>query len=67
MSNLFWVAYVVRLAVGVLSIQTKSSPVTLDRALAYAEAAAASGLTSGEDPYELVGLARNESDILLRE
>src|SRR3954471_11988688 len=62
MSNLLWVVYVLRLAIGVLSIQASNSPVSPERALAYAAAAAQSGLAAGEDPYELVGLARNESD-----
>jgi hypothetical protein len=57
-----WPAYVIRLAAGILAIQNPSVPVSPDRAVAYAAAAAWHGFLAGVDPYELVGIARNESD-----
>lgn len=57
-----WPIYVLRLAAGILAIQSPSVPVNPERATAWAAAAAYYGLMSGEDPFELIGLARNESD-----
>jgi hypothetical protein len=57
-----WPAYVLRLAAGILAIQNPSSPISVERATAYAVAAVYHGFRAGVDPYELVGIARNESD-----
>jgi hypothetical protein len=57
-----WPVYVLRLAAGILAIQNHSVPVSPQRAAAYAAAAIYYGVAAGEDPYEIVGLARNESD-----
>lgn len=59
-----WPVYIARLALGILSIQAHYAPVEPARAWHYAAAAAYYGLASGEDPFELVGLARNESDFI---
>jgi hypothetical protein len=61
-----WPAYVLRLAAGILAIQNPSSrtPVTPERATAWAVAATSAGFAAGVDPYELVGIARNESDFV---
>jgi hypothetical protein len=67
MSILFWPAYVLRLAAGILAIQNPSVPVSVDRATAYALAAAYHGMKNGLDPFELIGLARNESDFVENE
>jgi hypothetical protein len=64
MSIALWPAYVLRLAVGILAIQNPNVPVGMERATAYAVAAAYHGLKNGLDPFELIGLARNESDFV---
>jgi hypothetical protein len=64
MQTVLWVALVMRITMGVLAIESASAPVELARAAAYASAAAWYGLEAGIDPFELVGLARNESDFV---
>ena len=59
-----WLAYVLRLAAGIVAIQSPYSPVSQPHALAYAAAATFHGLRAGVDPYELVAIARNESDFI---
>ena len=59
-----WPAYVLRLAAGIIAIQSPGAPLDLERATRYAVAAAYHGFAAGVDPYELVGLARNESDFI---
>jgi hypothetical protein len=59
-----WLGYILRLAAGILAIQAPYAPIGLERATAYAVAAAYHGFSRGVDPYELVGIARNESDFI---
>lgn len=53
---------VVKLAAGILAVQENSAPVTPEQAMAWATAAAYHAQTSDLDPYELIGIARNETD-----
>jgi hypothetical protein len=53
---------VVRLAAGILSIQSPRAPVTPDQAFAWATAAAFHAHRSNLDAFELIGIARNETD-----
>jgi hypothetical protein len=50
-----------RLATGILAVQDPSVPLDTTQAQEYAEAAMAAGGAYGVDPWELVGVARNES------
>ena len=59
-----WPAYVMRLAAGILAIHSQSEPVSQERATRYAAAAAWHGLSADVDPWELIGIARNESDFV---
>lgn len=59
-----WLAWVVRLAAGIVAIQAPYAPVSHERALDYAAAAAYHGLRAGVDPWELIAIARNESDFI---
>lgn len=59
-----WLALVRRLAAGIVAIAANYAPVDLPRATAYAMAATYHGLRTGVDPYELVAIARNESDFI---
>ena len=59
-----WLVYIARLAAGIMAISAHYSPVNQQRATAYAVAATYYGLAAGEDPYELVAVARNESDFI---
>ena len=67
MSIPLWLAYVLQLAAGVTAIEAGYSPVAPSRATAYAAAALYHGLHAGVDPYELVAIARNESDFIERD
>jgi hypothetical protein len=58
----YLMAYVLRLAAGILAIQNPNAPLASGRAIQYASAAAYHGFAAGVDPYELVAIARNESD-----
>jgi hypothetical protein len=55
---------VLRVAAGVLAIQAPGQPLTPERALGYAAAATYHGTRAGIDPFELVAIARNESDFV---
>lgn len=55
-------AMLMRLTAGVYAIQAPGVPLTMEQAARYAVAAAYHGARAGVDPYELVGIARNESD-----
>ena len=55
-------ALVLRLATGILAIQDPGTPVTLDDAVQWATAAAFHAERNHLDPFELIGIARNESD-----
>jgi hypothetical protein len=57
-----FLALVLRLAAGILTIQDEGRPVTPENAITYATAAAWHGYRGNVDPFELVGLARVESD-----
>jgi hypothetical protein len=60
----WYLALVMRVAAGILAIQAPSKPISSARATAYAVAATWHGLRAGVDPYELVAIARNESDFV---
>jgi len=53
-----------QLTAGIYAIQAPGVPMTVDRAARYATAATVHGTRAGIDPYELVGIARNESDFI---
>lgn len=53
---------VVRLAAGILAVQDEGRPVSPEEAMKWATAAAYHAKVSNLDPYELIGLARNETD-----
>ncbi|MCS6915828.1 MAG: hypothetical protein RMK29_02830 [Myxococcales bacterium] len=57
-----YVILVLELMMGVQAIRPGSAPIPPRRAALYAQAAAYHGLRRGIDPFELLGLARNESD-----
>src|SRR5262245_1793300 len=52
---------VLRLSAGILAVQDPSAPVDTRRAQQYAEAALRAGDAHQVDPWELIGVARNES------
>src|SRR5262252_4245102 len=53
-----------QLTAGIYAIQAPDVPMTLERAGRYAVAATVQGHNAGIDPYELVAIARNESDFI---
>lgn len=57
-----FIALVLRLAVGILAIQDPGQPVSAEDAVRWATAVAYHADRMQLDPYELVGIARNESD-----
>ena len=57
-----FLALVVRVAAGILAVQSPRAPVTPEQALSWATAAAFHAQQSNLDPFELIGIARNESD-----
>jgi hypothetical protein len=57
-----WLALVLRIAGGIVAIQSPSKPVSVERAVRYAVAAATHGARAGVDPFELVAIARDETD-----
>ncbi len=57
-----FMALVLRVAAGIFAIQAPGQPVSLARATSYAFAATYHGLRAGVDPFELIAIARNESD-----
>ena len=59
-------AALMRLTAGIYAIQAPGVPLTVGKAAQYAVAATYYGTRAGVDPYELVGIARNESDFIER-
>ncbi|MBI4511556.1 MAG: hypothetical protein HY698_18120 [Deltaproteobacteria bacterium] len=57
-----FLALVLRLAHGILAIQAPGTPVELPEAVAWATAAAFYAEQESVDPWELVAIARNETD-----
>jgi hypothetical protein len=57
-----FLALVVRVAAGILAVQTPRASVTPEQALSWATAATYHATRSNLDPFELIGIARNESD-----
>lgn len=57
-------AALMRLTAGIYAIQAPDVPLTIQKAAEYAVAATFHGERAGVDPYELVGIARNESDFV---
>jgi hypothetical protein len=62
MAFLQFINLVAQLALGTYSIQAPGLHVSMGRSVAYAVAAAYHGLRAGVDPFELIAVARNESD-----
>jgi hypothetical protein len=59
-------AALMKLTAGVYAIQAPDVPLTVTHAADYAVAATFHGERAGVDPYELVAVARNESDFVER-
>jgi hypothetical protein len=59
-----WLNLVLRVAAGILAIQTPAAPVKFERAFRYAVAAVVAGARAGVDPFELVAIARDETDFV---
>jgi hypothetical protein len=59
-----YLTLVLRVAAGALAIQAPGQPLSPDRALGYAAAATYHGTQAGVDPFELMAIARNESDFV---
>ncbi len=57
-----FLALVMRLAAGIVAVQSPGSPVSAEQALSWATAIAYHADRTGLDPWELVGIARNETD-----
>jgi hypothetical protein len=57
-----FLSLVMRLAAGIVAVQAPHQPVSPETALAWATAAAYHAQRSGLDPFELIGIARNETD-----
>jgi hypothetical protein len=57
-------AFILKVAAGIYAIQAPGVKMTVPRSMAYAVAATYHGLRRGVDPFELVGIARNESDFV---
>jgi hypothetical protein len=57
-----FLALVMRVAAGILSVQAESQPVSPENALTWATAATYHAQRSNLDPFELIGIARNETD-----
>jgi hypothetical protein len=53
---------VMRLAAGIIAVQAPYQPVAPETAVSWATAAAFHAGRSGLDPFELIGIARNETD-----
>jgi hypothetical protein len=58
---LLWMMSIVRLASGILAVQDPSVPLDLPKATQYAQAALRASDAYDVDPWELIGMARNES------
>jgi hypothetical protein len=56
-----WITTLLRLCAGILAIQDPSAPVDVANAERYAEAALRAATARNVDPWELIGVARNES------
>jgi hypothetical protein len=59
-----YLALLLRLAGGAYAIQSPDVPLSSERATAYAIAATYHGQRAGVDPFELIAIARNESDFV---
>lgn len=57
-------ATLMQLSAGIYAIQAPGVPLTFEKATQYAVAATYHGERAGIDPYELIGVARNESDFV---
>ena len=57
-------AALMRLTAGIYAIQAPDVPINLEKAAQYAETATFHDERAGIDPYELIGIARNESDFI---
>jgi hypothetical protein len=59
-----YLALIFKVAVGAFAIQAPGVPLSMPRAMSYAAAAVYHGQARGVDPFELVAIARNESDFV---
>jgi hypothetical protein len=62
MRTAVFVVNLLKVASGILAVQDNSTPITRERALAYAQAATAAARARQVDVWELIGIARNESE-----
>src|SRR4051812_2677822 len=62
MSAETYIVLILKLIVGIQAIHPGRAPMPARRAAMYAQAAAYQGLRKNVDPFDLIGLARNESD-----
>lgn len=61
LGTVLWITTIVRLCAGILAVQDPSVPVDVVEAGRYAQAALHAANTRHVDPFELIGVARNES------
>src|SRR4051812_29961967 len=61
LSTFVWLTSVLRLCAGILAVQDPSVPIDMNQAQRYAAAALHAAETRRVDPFELIGMARNES------
>src|SRR5437764_8407147 len=61
LNAIVWLSSLMRLCAGILAVQDPSVPVDVAQAQRYAEAALHAADAHRVDPFELIGVARNES------
>lgn len=61
LSAFVWISSIIRLCAGILAVQDPSAPVDVVQAQQYARAAMHAAAAHEIDPWELIGVARNES------
>jgi hypothetical protein len=59
-----YLSWILRIAFGAYAIQAPGAPLGFERAVRYGVAASFHGERTGVDPFELVAIARNESDFV---
>ena len=59
-----YLSWLLRVALGAYAIQAPGAPLSFERAVRYGSAASIYGFRAGVDPFELVAIARNESDFI---
>ncbi len=64
MMTQIYLSWILRVAMGAYAIQAPGEPLSFERAVRYGAAASFHGTRAGIDPFELVAIARNESDFV---